>query len=280
VLRPLRTITATARRISATNLHERLALEGPADELKQLGDTVDDLLSRLEHAFQSQRQFVANVSHELRSPLTRLRLLAEIAAGDTQASVDSLQSAFRRVIVAAQSQDDLIEGLLTLAKGQRGLSRTEPVDLELLAREVIDNLATESTDRVTVHRDGLQPAMIRGGDPRLVERLIANLMDNATRYNVDGGHAYIATGADRESATLIVSNDGPCVPRSQIERLFAPFERMEEGRGHHTAGHGLGLAVVKAIADAHGATVSADPRREGGLRVQVNFPHRAPASNG
>jgi signal transduction histidine kinase len=270
-LRPLRTITATARGISASTLHERVAVVGPNDELKELGDTFDELLERLEGSFNSQRQFVANASHELRSPLTRLRLLAEVAATDAEATVESLQAMYQRVVTASEQQEKLIEALLALAKSQGGLDHREPFDLSVVTNEVL--LAPrQEVERLGLHLEAtLNPAKLTG-DPRLVERLVSNLMDNAVRHNVARGKVQVTTTVDHGGAMLVVCNDGPNVPTKELDRLFLPFQRLAAGRMHHKDGHGLGLSIVEAVANAHGAVITALPRAEGGLRIEVRFP--------
>jgi signal transduction histidine kinase len=272
MLRPVRTITATARRISATNLHERLDLGGPDDELKELGDTFDELLSRLQRSWESQRQFVANVSHELRSPLTRLRLHADIAATDPEATVESLQSGYQEVIASTREQEEIIAALLSLAKGQRGLDHTEIIDLAAITHDVLQ-VERQKAEHRQVHIDAdIQPAAV-SGDTRLIGQLIQNLIDNAILHNnIVGGEIHVATASREGEAVLAVSNDGPSIPTSELERLFHPFERLEPGRRHHQTGHGLGLSIVEAVATAHGAVITACSRPQGGLSIEITFP--------
>ena len=275
MLRPLRTITATARRISATNLDERLSLPGPKDELKELGDTIDELLGRLQRSWSSQRQFVANVSHELRSPLTRLRLQADLATTDPEATVESLQAGYQTVIATTQQQEELIAALLPLAKGQRGVDQKEPVDLCSIAQDVL------RAQRPFAERCGLRitgdisPATI-SGDPRLINQLVSNLLDNAIVHNTPGGMIDLATTTEAGNGVVSVSNDGPMIPPTELERLFRPFERLEPGRRHHKNGQGLGLSIVDAIADAHGASITSRSRPQGGLSIEVTFPATLP----
>jgi signal transduction histidine kinase len=271
MLRPLRTITATARRISASDLHKRLALSGPNDELKELGDTFDELLGRLQRSWNSQRQFISNVSHELRSPLTRLRLQAEIAATDSEATVESLQAGYQGVIAAAQRQEELIAALLSLAKGQRGLDREETCDLGPIAREVLGARRQQADQRGLHVGTEIKPAAV-SGDRRLIEQLIGNLVDNAILHNTPGGNLQLTTATAAGHGVLTISNDGPIIPTTELERLFRPFQRLEPGRRHHTTGHGLGLSIVDAIATAHGAAITARNRPEGGLKIQITFP--------
>jgi signal transduction histidine kinase len=271
MLRPVRTITATARRISASNLHERLDLSGPDDELKELGDTFDQLLERLERSWDSQRQFVANVSHELRSPLTRLRLHADIAATDPEATVESLQSGYQEVIAATREQEEVIAALLSLAKGQRGLDHTETIDLAAITHDVLlAELQQAEYRQVHIEAD-IQPAAV-SGDTRLIGQLIQNLVGNAILHNIVGGDIHVATATREGEAVLAVSNDGPSIPTSELERLFRPFERLEQGRRHHQSGHGLGLSIVEAVATAHGAVITARSRPQGGLSIEITFP--------
>jgi signal transduction histidine kinase len=266
-LRPLRTITATARDISATNLHRRLGLTGRTDEFAELASTLDDLFGRLEAAFASQRHFVANASHELRTPLTAERTLLQVALADPDATVDSLRAACRDVLTLGEGQERLIEALLTLAGGEQGVEQREPFDLAVVARGV---LLTRQTEGIEV--DSALGAAPAAGDPRLVESLVANLVDNALRHNVPGGRVEIATATVEGGARITVGNTGPVVPPDEVERLFEPFQQLGGERIRHTAGHGLGLAIVQAIAGAHGAALTARSRPEGGLDIEVTFP--------
>jgi signal transduction histidine kinase len=271
VLRPLRVITATARRVSARNLHQRIAMTGPDDELKELGDTFDQLLGRLEASFRAQRQFVANASHELRTPLARQRTLLEVALRDKQATVGSLRAACERAVAAGEQHERLIGAMLTLARGERGLDQFDPFDLAAVAEDAL--LARD--DALEVIAD-LTPAPALG-DPGLAERLVANLLDNAIRYNEPGGRLEISTGMRGGCPFLAVSNSGPLIPADQLSRLFQPFERMPVVRGTGQDGLGLGLAIVSAVATAHGAELRARPREAGGLDVEIVFPAREPA---
>jgi signal transduction histidine kinase len=272
ILDPLRTITAAARRISARSLHERLAMQGPDDEIRELADTFDALIARLEASFQSQLRFIANVSHELRTPLARQRVIGQVAIGDPQATVESLRTAHERVLAAGVEQEALIDALLTLARGEAGLSRRDSVDLAEVTKRVLDARDPE------VKRRGLNVAVALSnthaiGDPVLIERLVANLVDNALRHNVAHGRIQIATRAEDGTAVLRVINTGPVLPASAVERLFQPFQRLGPERTGHRDGAGLGLSIVRAIADAHGASVLATPQSAGGLAIEVRFPH-------
>jgi signal transduction histidine kinase len=274
-LRPLRTITAAARRISATSLHERLVLDGPDDELTELGRTFNELLARLEDAFSAQRQFVANASHELRTPLTLQRALLEVALADPHADSDSLRAACLRNLAAGEQLQELIEALLTLAGSERSLQRREPVELATVIAEILRTRCTEIERRELRVNTTLASAPI-DGDPRLIERLVANLLDNALRYNVVGGLIEVASATEHGRGTLSVSNTGPLVPAQALKRLFQPFQRLAPDRAAGGEGHGLGLSIVQAIAVAHGAAIDASVRRDGGLAVTVCF--SAPAA--
>jgi signal transduction histidine kinase len=270
MLRPIRTITRTARRISSTSLHERLALDGPEDELKELGDTLDDLFGRLDAAFEAQRQFVANASHELRAPLTRQRALIQVALGDPDANLTSLRTAHERVLASEQQLEQMIDALLTLTRGQTGLERRERLDLAALASQALLAREPEAASRDLDVRATLATAPT-AGDPRLIERLIANLLDNAIRHNAPGGDVNIATGTRDHHAFVSITNTGPAVAPEQIQRLFQPFQRLNGARTQHKGGHGLGLSIVHAIATAHRAELITRARPQGGLTIEVSF---------
>jgi len=302
VLSPLRTITATARRISAHSLHQRIAMTGPDDELKELGDTFDQLLGRLDASFRAQRQFVANASHELRTPLARQRTLLEVALRDPEASTESLRDACQRALAAGEQQERLIAALLTLARGERGLDRFEPLDVADIAADAVAARQDDADAAGLSLVARIEPAAA-AGDPGLAERLVANLVDNAIRYNMAGGRVEIGTGTREGRPFLTVTNTGPVIPPDHLGRLFQPFQRMDQARtgtgtsrgsggatgssgggaglggGAGTgggAGLGLGLAIVGAIAAAHGAELRAFTRAAGGLAIEVIFPAPPP----
>src|SRR5262245_58302825 len=264
-LRPVRTMTDKARQISARNLHERLAITGPDDELKVLGDTIDDLLSRLDAAFDAQRRFVANASHELRTPLTLQRAMIEVALTDPDADAASLRTVCERELATVEHQENLIEALLTLARSERGLDHREPVDLARVAEKV---LPAVSDDAVRVSHT-LRPATM-AGDPRLVERMLSNLVDNAVRHNTSGGWVCVSTGTPAGLPALRVTNSGPEIAADQMATLFQPFQRLEARTGKGD-GHGLGLSIVAAIANAHDADLTAVARPSGGLDITITF---------
>ncbi len=271
VLRPLRVITSATRDISVSNLHERLSLHGPDDELKELGDTIDGLLERLDASFRSQRQFVANASHELRTPLARQRALAQVALSDPDATADSLRAAHERILASGEQQEQLIDALLTLSRVQAGAVTRSAVDLAPLVRELLTARRAEAEARGVRVIPSLVSAPLRG-DPHLVERLVANLLDNALRHNVPGGTVVVRTAPRAGGDWLEIANDGPEVDPGQIERLYEPFERLGAERTNAGDGFGLGLCIVKAIATAHGATLTVAARPAGGLTVEVLFP--------
>jgi signal transduction histidine kinase len=270
-LRPLRTITATARDISASNLHRRLGLGGRDDEFKELAATLDDLFERLEASFASQRRFVANASHELRTPLTAERTLLQVALADPAATAETLRSTCQDVLALGQQQERLIEALLTLASSEQGIEQREPFDLAEIAGKVMLARRQEAQRRGIQVDTTLAPAPA-AGDPNLVESLVANLVDNALRHNAAGGRIEIATTTTAGGARITVKNTGPVIPPGEVERLFQPFQQLGSQRIRHTNGHGLGLAIVRAIASAHGATLIPRARPEGGLDIEVSFP--------
>jgi signal transduction histidine kinase len=270
VLRPLRTITATARRISATSLHERLALPGPDDEFKELADTLDGLLARLEASFTAQRTFVANASHELRTPLTLDRTLLQVALRSPNATLEQWRATGQELLASGQQQERILEALLTLATSQAGTSRHRPVDLSEVTTARL-RAARAQIQRQRLHlQASLSPAPLCG-DPDLIDRLTANLLDNAIQHNTPDGTIDITTGASNGHAVLTVANTGPLISPAQVNRLFQPFHRLT-GRTGNGNGHGLGLSIVAAIATTHRADVAAHARPDGGLHIQISFP--------
>jgi len=271
VLRPLSTITAAARRISASSLHERLALRGPDDELKELGDTLDNLFARLEASFAAQRRFAASASHELRTPLTRERTLLQVTLADPAATTATWQAVSRDLLASNAEQERLIEAMLTLASSEAGPGETEPLDLAAITSEALA-AARPAISRLglNVHAD-IQPAVF-DGDPLLVQQLAANLIDNAVRHNIPGGDVQVATGTSHAGAILSVTSSGRVIPAAEVDRLFQPFQRLGPRPARRDGGHGLGLSIVRAIATAHAATITAQPRPGGGLAIDVTFP--------
>jgi signal transduction histidine kinase len=276
VLRPLSTITAAARRISASRLHERLALHGPDDELKELADTLDGLFARLEASFDAQRRFAANASHELRTPLTRERTLLQVTLADPAATTDTWQAVSRELLASNAEQERLIESLLTLASSEAGPGEREPLDLAAITSEALA-VPRPGISRLGLHvHTDIQPATL-DGDPLLIQQLVTNLIDNAVHHNITGGDIQVATGTSDGHAVLSVANSGQDVPSAEVDRLFQPFQRLGPRRARRDGGHGLGLSIVRAIATTHGAAITARPRPGGGLAIDVTFPPATPS---
>jgi signal transduction histidine kinase len=265
-LRPLHHITATARRVAENSLHERIELQGPDDEIKDLADTFDGMLERLDRSFDSQRRFVANASHELRTPLTLHRTLIEVTLDDPSVP-DAMRQFGTTLLAINQRHERLIDGLLTLAGSEQALSHRAPVDLAEIARHVLTQTDTQTVDI----QAELQPAVL-AGDPVLLERLIANLIDNAVRYNLpQAGRVRVRTGTAAGCATVSVENTGPLVAGYEIPGLFEPFRRLSSSDRQANGGTGLGLSIVRAVANAHGGHVDASPGEQGGLTVTVRL---------
>jgi signal transduction histidine kinase len=273
VLRPLRTITAATRDISATNLHRRLALGGPDDELTELADTIDALLGRLEVSFDAQRRFVANASHELRTPLARLKTLLQVALADPDATVGSMRHAQQRALASEHQLERLIDALLTLASGERAVERREPLDLAPVTEGLVEARARETDRRGLLTHATLKPAGTLGNQA-LIERLVANLLDNAIVHNKRGGWIEVATETRAGRAILTVANSGSVIAPADLGRLLQPFQRAESNRTNHGDGYGLGLSIVAAITTAHGGTLDLHAPPEGGLRARVELASR------
>ncbi|MDP9869446.1 MULTISPECIES: sensor histidine kinase [Streptosporangium] len=268
VLRPLGEMTATVRRITADRLDRRLAASGPDDELKELADTFDELLDRVEAAFTAQRRFVANASHELRTPLTLQRAVAEVALADPEADAESLRKALERMLAAGKHQERLIEALLTLARSQQGLHDRQSFDLAAVAGQVIDH-----HNDPELHVESALQAAPAFGDRALAERLVVNLLDNALRYNVPGGWVRVETAVRSGRPTLRVANSGTVIPADRLHMLLQPFQRLETGRKASGDGLGLGLSIVAAIVEAHQGMLDVRPLPAGGLDVSVALNH-------
>jgi signal transduction histidine kinase len=263
-------MTAAARQLSEHNLHERLPADGPRDKLGDLATTFNALLARLRGAFDSQRQFVANASHELRTPLTLEQAVVEVALADPGADTASLRAMGERVLAIGTAQEALIEALLTLARSQRGIAERDHLDLGVIARAAIDGAQpAAASSSVTLDAD-LAAAPIEG-DALLVERLAANLIDNAVRHNEPGGWVRVETGAADGRPRLQVTNSRPPVRLDQVDRLLRPFQRIAPDRTR-SDGLGLGLSIVAAVAASHDAELSVAPRPCSGLDGRVTFP--------
>jgi signal transduction histidine kinase len=270
-LRLLRVMRTATQRITEHNLDERLGLSGPGDEVKDLADTIDGLLARLETAFEAQRRFVASASHELRTPLTLNRALLEVALADPDASAGDLRATCEELLAAGEHQERLVEALLTLATSERGLDRRDPFDLSVTTRRALALHSAEAERRGLSLAVRFGHAVVRG-DPDLAERMAANLIDNAIRYNRPGGRVAVSTKTGYGHAVLAVANTGPPVPADQVDQLFQPFQRLTADRASHPDGHGLGLSIVRAIATAHDARLEVGLGRSGGLTVEAHFP--------
>lgn len=269
VLRPVLTMTERLHQISDRNVHERLALPGRRNELKDLADTVDGLLGRLETALDAHKWFVANAAHEMRTPLTVERALLEESLIDPAASLESFRSNFERLLAISDQRGQLLESLLTLSSSEQGRGADEIVDLADLVELTLRERAPEAEKRGLRVETSLRPARIPG-DPVLLGRLLVNLCDNAIHYNVPGGTVEASLHRKIGRVVLTVANTGEVISSDQVDRLFEPFQRL-----HRTADdghHGLGLSIVRAIARAHAATLTAHPRPHGGLVVEVAFP--------
>jgi signal transduction histidine kinase len=273
MLRPLRTLTATARRISQDRLHERVALTGPRDELKELADTFDAMIARLEASFTSQRRFVADASHELRTPLAIVRTSAEVLLAKPQSRIAQWQDMAHHVLTGTSRAERLLDGLLALARSDSGVITQEPHDLAVAAAVALSEADHEAeTTDVTITTD-LRPAPV-SGDPVLLDRLVRNLVDNAIRHNHHGGWIEVTTSGGDGVAVLSVRNSGGAIPPQDLNRLFEPFQRLQSDRTAEAKSSGLGLAIVRSIVRAHQGTVQAAPIPEGGLTVIVKLPAR------
>ncbi len=271
MLRPLRQMTTSARTITAGSLHDRLALTGPEDEFKQLGDSFDELLARLETSFAAQRRFVANAAHELRTPLTLERTLLQVALADPDASVESLRAACEELLASGRSQERLLEALLTLATSERGLEHRERLDLAAVTERALARVETETAGRSLGVKPALHAAALRGDEP-LIERLIANLLDNAISHNYEGGWIAVETATESDRAVLRVANSGPVIYADEVEPMFEPFHRGGADRTGTNGHHGLGLSIARAIVRAHDGEITAAPQPGGGLVVTVRIP--------
>ncbi|MFE4977587.1 sensor histidine kinase [Kitasatospora sp. NPDC056651] len=271
VLRPLGRITRTARDVASSDLHRRIELDGPDDELKELADTFDGMLDRLDRSFDSQRRFVANASHELRTPLAINRTLLEVQLSDPGASQD-LQQLGRTLLATNERSEQLVEGLLLLARSENELTERRPVELSEVATRALEQTRAEADKREVELRSKLDPAMAAGNGV-LLERLALNLLQNAVRYNTPGGWVELATTAVPGGGELVVSNTGPVVPGYELEHIFEPFRRIKGAdRTRSDKGVGLGLSIVRSVVRAHGGTIEATPRAGGGLTMRVRIP--------
>ncbi|WP_245796012.1 sensor histidine kinase [Actinacidiphila alni] len=271
VLSPLGRITRTARAVVGSDLKRRIELDGPDDELKELADTFDGMLDRLERSFDAQRRFVANASHELRTPLAINRTLLEVQLSDPEASAD-LQQLGKTLLSTNERSEQLVEGLLLLARSENEIVDRKAVDLAEAASQALDQTRTEAQAKGVELRSRLDGAVVQGNGV-LLERIALNLVQNAVRYNVaEDGWVDVATGVESGQAVLVVSNTGPVVPAYEVDNLFEPFRRLRTERTGSDKGVGLGLSIARSVARAHGGTIAAEPREGGGLVMRVAIP--------
>lgn len=271
VLSPLGRITRTARAVAGSDLSRRIELDGPDDELKELADTFDDMLERLQRAFTAQQRFVGNASHELRTPLAINRTLLEVHLSDPGAPVE-LQQLGKTLLATNERSEQLVEGLLLLARSDNQIVERKPVDLAEVATQAVDQVHAEAAAKGVVIR-GERAAAVVQGNGVLLERIALNLVQNAVRYNVpDDGWVEVTTQVEHGQAVLVVSNTGPVVPAYEIDNLFEPFRRLRTERTGSDKGVGLGLSIARSVARAHGGHIAAEPREGGGLVMRVTLP--------
>ncbi|MFF3322835.1 sensor histidine kinase [Streptomyces sp. NPDC002889] len=271
VLSPLGRITRTARQVAGSDLSRRIELDGPDDELKELADTFDEMLDRLERAFSAQKRFVANASHELRTPLAINRTLLEVHLSDPGAPVE-LQQLGKTLLATNERSEQLVEGLLLLARSDNQIVERKPVDLAEVASRAIDQMRSEADANGVEIRGERVPALVQGNGV-LLERIALNLVQNAVRYNApEDGWVHVSTEMQQGHAVLVVSNTGPVVPAYEIDNLFEPFRRLRQERTGSDKGVGLGLSIARSVARAHGGRIIAEPRDGGGLVMRVTLP--------
>jgi signal transduction histidine kinase len=273
-LRPVREMTAAAQRISEHNLDERLAVRGPKDELKELGDTIDGLLERLEAAFKAQRRFVANASHELRTPLTTMRASLDVALAKPEPAPPQTVALAARLRTELDKIDQLLEAFLFLARAQhRSLPGQALLPLDYrAATAVADQAAAISARNLTVQEDSDPGGAWVEGSQALITRMVQNVIDNAICHNTDGGWIQVRSGTAGGQALLVVENGGSVLDQDEVRALSQPFRRIGADRIGSDRGSGLGLSIVAAIAEAHGGSLSLNARAEGGLRVSIQLP--------
>ncbi|HST14978.1 MAG TPA: HAMP domain-containing sensor histidine kinase [Gaiellaceae bacterium] len=265
VLRPVHRITAAARAASERNLSARVGSRGPRDELQELAETFDEMLDRLQAAFEGQNRFIANASHELRTPLAVMRATADVVLDNPSSTREELRCMAADIRTAVDHAERLVATLLLLARNERGLTARDEVDLATVVEDVLDT--GQLGDR-NVHQT-LEPAVVLG-DAMLVERLVANLVDNAVRYNIAAGDIWVSTSSGVGTSHLAVANTGQPISAADAERIFQPFQRLNDRASHD--GFGLGLTIVASIAAVHGGTSVVRPREDGGLSIAFTFP--------
>ena len=274
VLAPLRTMTAATRRISHDSLHERLALPGPDDELRELADTIDGLLARLETAFDAQRRFVANASHELRTPLARIRTALDVAVGKPAPIPPQVIALDQKIREGLDRADRLMAGLLVLGRAEHGeLGDQAPTDLsEIIAAALAEQGTDIAAKRITVECDVAAVALT--GNPTLIGRMVENVIDNGVRHNQPDGWLRVTLAEHGDLARVTVESGGEVLDPAHVQELAQPFRRLRPDRTGSARGAGLGLSIVAAIAAAHGGALALQAREEGGLRVLIDLPRR------
>ncbi|WP_370105057.1 sensor histidine kinase [Streptacidiphilus sp. BW17] len=277
VLSPLGRITRTARQVAGSDLHRRIELDGPDDELKELADTFDEMLDRLDRSFESQRKFVANASHELRTPLAINRTLLEVQLSDPGATAE-LQQLGKTLLATNERSEQLVEGLLLLARSENELTERKPIDLTEVARQAVEQTRGEAASRhvrLTATLPRVPGEVVVSGNGVLLERMALNLIQNGVKYNLaaDGWVDVQVHAAPDGAGELVVANSGPLVPGYEVEHIFEPFRRGKgRERTHSDKGVGLGLSIVRSVVRAHGGSIEAVPRTEGGLLIRVRIP--------
>jgi signal transduction histidine kinase len=281
-LRPVREMTAAAQRISEHNLEERLAVQGPKDELKQLGDTIDGLLERLEIAFKAQRRFVANASHELRTPLTTMRAALDVALAKPEPAPPQTAALAARLRRELNKIDRLLEAFLVLARAQhRSLPGQAVLPLDYMtANALTSHAAAISARKLTVQETSEPGGAWVTGSQALIARMVENVIENAVCHNTEGGWIRITSRTADGRARLVVENGGPVLEQDQVRELSQPFRRIGADRTGTDDGSGLGLSIVAAIAEAHGGSLDLQARPEGGLRVSIQLPAAAGVPTG
>ncbi len=278
VLRPVHRITDIAQRASTTNLDQRVHLEGPDDELKQMADTFDSMLDRLQSGIDARRRFSANAAHELRTPLTVIRTATEVGlAGPEAPSPETLAEVAADIRSATIQAEQLIERLLELARSEHGVQQSDVIDMRALVQDALNQVEPAARARDLVVQADLVPASVRG-DPTLIDLAVANLLTNAVRYNRDGGTLRVETRAQPGAAVVEITSDGDTISADGVAELVRPFVRGEGARlgDGSQRGAGLGLSIVQAVADAHGGTLALAARPEGGLRVTLTLQSSGP----
>jgi signal transduction histidine kinase len=272
VLRPVNEMTTTARRLSESNLHERIGLTGPDDELKELADTFDAMLDRLQAAFEAQRHFVADASHELRTPLSIIRAEVDVTLSAPDASIEELRTMGETVRDATERTERLIDSLLALARSDAAGRGSDRCDLAELARIAVERVTRDADERSLGLELTLQPAPVRG-DRALLDRLVGNLVENAVRHNVQHGWLRVETGLTPDrTAEIVVENGGPRITNAEAAQLTRRFHRAGDARDRPRDSFGLGLAIVESVTQAMGGELRITPREGGGLRVTVSLP--------